>query len=96
VRDAEVDDIPVHQGDVLGLLDGKIAVAGDALGSVLTELLDRLPATHYEIVTVYAGANASADATNRLQQLLRTRYPELQVEQLEGGQPYYQFVLSIE
>jgi DAK2 domain fusion protein YloV len=96
VRDAEVDGIPVHQGDVLGLLDGNIAVAGDDLGSVLTELLDRLPATRYEIVTIYPGADAGPDETTRLQQLLHTRYPELQVEQHEGGQPHYQFVLSIE
>jgi dihydroxyacetone kinase-like predicted kinase len=96
VRDAEFDDMLVHQGDVLGLLDGNLAVAGDDLGSVLTDLLDRLPATGYEIVTIYAGAEADPAQTARLQQLLGTRYPELQVEQLEGGQPHYQFVLSVE
>jgi DAK2 domain fusion protein YloV len=96
VRDAEIDGIPVRRGDVLGLLDGNIATAGEDLGSVLTDLLDRLPATKYEIVTIYAGAEATPDQTRSLVQLLGARYPELQVEQLEGGQPHYLFVLSVE
>lgn len=96
VRDVDLDGILIHQGDVLGLLDGDLAVSGDDLASVLTDLLDRLPATRYEIATIYAGAEAGPEQTTRLRQLLGTRYPELQVEQLEGGQPHYQFVLSVE
>jgi hypothetical protein len=47
-------------------------------------------------VTVYTGAGVPDAERDALIALLRRRYPELQIEQVDGGQPHYQFVLSIE
>jgi dihydroxyacetone kinase-like predicted kinase len=96
VRDADVDGLQVRRGDFLGLLDGRVALTGHDTGMVIAELLDRLPADRYEIVTVYTGASVPSAERDALLELLGQRYPELQIEQVEGGQPHYQFVLSIE
>jgi DAK2 domain fusion protein YloV len=96
VRDADLEGLQVRQGDILGLLDGHLALAGRDVGAVVTELLDRLPADQYEILTVYSGADVSAAECDALIDVLRRRYPELQIEQVAGGQPHYQFVLSAE
>jgi hypothetical protein len=96
VREADLEGLQVHQGDILGLLDGEVVLAGEDVGSVATALLDRMPVEHYEIVTIYTGASIAPAESDGLIDLLRTRYPELQIEQVEGGQPHYQFVLAVE
>jgi DAK2 domain fusion protein YloV len=96
VRDAVVDNVPVQRGDVLGLLDGTVVMAGEDEGSVATALLDRLPVTAYELVTIYAGEEVNEDVAGQFVDVLRRRYPEVQFEALQGGQPHYQYVISIE
>ncbi|MDB5075751.1 MAG: hypothetical protein JWO42_1930 [Chloroflexi bacterium] len=96
VRDAELDGLQVRSGDVLGLVDGELKCAGSDVGSVVTELLEAMPADDYEIVTMYTGADTSDEQAQSLQKLLTLRYPRLTVEQHQGDQPHYQFILSIE
>jgi DAK2 domain fusion protein YloV len=96
VRDVEMDGLQVKRGDILGLLDGKLVAAGEDWDSVVSDLLDRMPAERYEMVTVYAGAEATPGQRRALADLLARRYPNLQVEEHNGGQPHYQFVLSME
>lgn len=96
VRDAEMDNLRVHRGDILGMLDGKLVIAGEDEPSVATALLDLLPAGHYEVLSVFPGAKVSAQKAETFADLLRRRYPEMQVELLAGGQPHYQYVLSAE
>lgn len=96
VRDAEVGGLRVRRGDILGLLDGTLVAAGADAASVAGDLLERMPATAYEIATIYRGEGAAAADAAALAALIRRRYPELALEELEGGQPHYQFVLSLE
>jgi fatty acid kinase len=96
VRDADLDGMQVRQGDILGLLDGKVALAGHDLTAVAVELLARLPADAYEVLTIYPGAAASAEQAATLAAVLGERFPGPQVETAEGGQPHYQFVISAE
>lgn len=96
VRDAEIEGLRVRHGDILGLLDGKLVAAGEDLASVLSDLLDRMPADRYEVATVYAGADAGRADREAVMSLLARRYPAMQVEEHEGGQPHYRFVLSVE
>jgi DAK2 domain fusion protein YloV len=96
VRDVAIDNVPVRRGDVLGLLDGVLVMAGEDQGSVATALLDTLPVTAYELVTVYTGEAVSEETAGQFVDLLRRRYPEVRVELLPGGQPHYQYVISAE
>ena len=96
VREVEIDGMQVRRGDMLGLLDGTVVVAGHDLGAVACEVLDLMPAEEYEMITVYPGAEVNVESVERLMVVLGERYPRLAVEQVEGGQPHYQFILSVE
>jgi uncharacterized protein len=96
VRDVELGGLPVHKGDVLGLLDGDVVAAGAAMEPVLADVLARMPAEHYEVVTAYLGQDASESVGEELRAFLHQRYPMLQLELQSGGQPHYQIVLSVE
>jgi DAK2 domain fusion protein YloV len=96
VRDVELGGLPVHKGDVLGLLDGDVVAAGAAMEPVLADVLARMPAEHYEVATAYLGQDASESVGEELRAFLHQRYPMLQLELQSGGQPHYQIVLSVE
>jgi uncharacterized protein len=47
-------------------------------------------------VTLFAGADTPHPEVIRIADAIRNAYPELEVEVQEGGQPHYQFIVSIE
>jgi hypothetical protein len=58
--------------------------------------LEKAEAADHEIVTLFYGGDMSHVEANRLADAVREKYSNLEVEVQEGGQPHYQFILSIE
>ncbi|HHH82877.1 MAG TPA: DAK2 domain-containing protein [Chloroflexi bacterium] len=95
-RSVEIDGVAVKTGQVIGLLNGRLACAADSLEEVLMEILKSGHAEEEELITLYYGEDLSAQEANRLADRVREAYPALEVELHEGGQPHYQILLSIE
>ncbi len=95
-RSVEIDGVKVQEGQVIGLLDGRLAASGDDLESVVFDLLDQAEAGQAELVTLYYGADLPVKEANRLADRLRQRHPSLEVELVEGGQPHYHLIFSVE
>jgi DAK2 domain fusion protein YloV len=96
VRSVSVDGIDVQEGQVIGLLNGKLRVTGASPALVAMKALEELHVEDYEIVTIYYGESVTADDAQELADLVMTRFPELEVEVVDGGQPHYHFILSAE
>jgi DAK2 domain fusion protein YloV len=95
-RSVEIDGVQVEQGQVIALLDGRLATAGDDLGSVLLDTLTEAKVDQAELVTIYYGADLSSMQANQLADEVRKTWSEQEVEVVEGGQPHYQIILSVE
>jgi dihydroxyacetone kinase-like predicted kinase len=54
------------------------------------------PIADMEIVTIYFGGEASFEATDTVATHIREEHPGLAVEVVEGGQPHYPYVVSLE
>ena len=61
-----------------------------------TRLLEIAHAEYFELVTLFYGEDTSHTDVIRITDAIRSAYPELEVEVQEGGQPHYQFIVSIE
>ncbi|MEX2229814.1 MAG: DAK2 domain-containing protein [Dehalococcoidia bacterium] len=96
VRDAVVDGVRVSAGDGIALVDGVLVARADDLDRALLLGLERAVGTDSSLVTVYLGADAPQNSGERVEALLADAYPELEVEVLAGGQPFYPFLLSVE
>jgi uncharacterized protein len=59
-------------------------------------LLTKANTNDHERITLFYGANMSLIEVNRLVDEIRVKYPSHEIELHEGGQPYYQFIISIE
>lgn len=95
-RSVEIDGVTVKDGQVIALLDGKLVASADSVEHGLFELLEKADAGEHEIVTLFYGEDMTHAEANRLADAVREKYSNLEVEVQEGGQPHYQFILSIE
>jgi len=95
-RSVGMDGVVVHEGQIIGLLDGKLVVASDTLEQALLMLLEAAGAADAELITAYAGQDLPASIADQLIARLRQTYPSLEIESHYGGQPHYPLLLSIE
>ncbi len=95
-RSVEIDGVTVKDGQVIALLNGKLAVASDSLEEACIELLEKAQAANFELITLFYGEEMKHVEANRIADLIRGKYPNQEIEVQEGGQPHYQFIFSIE
>jgi hypothetical protein len=95
-RSVELDGVKVKAGQVIGLVDGKLAVSGRDLPTVVRSLLKKMHAGEREIITLYYGDHVSEGEANTLAGELRGAYPGQEFDVIQGGQPYYHYIVSAE
>lgn len=96
VQDARFDGIEVHAGDVIGLLNDQLTATGPTPEDVVKTLLEQMRADELEVITLYYGEPVEAAQAEALQEELRELYPAQEIECVEGGQPYYHYIISVE
>lgn len=96
VRSVQVNGLSIEEGQIIGLVNGDLVVAGSQTARVVHDMIDRLDIDEYEIVTVYFGEGVSEVEANELAASLAASYPDIEVEVLDGGQAHYYFIISVE
>ncbi len=95
-RSVRLNGIDVREGRFIGLLDGELLTTGDDALAVLNDLLDRVDASGAEVVTLYYGAGTREAEAEKVRLALEKRYPGFQIETVNGGQPHYNYIVSVE
>ena len=84
-------------GDVLGLIDGDVAVIGaDLAGDRAARSLDRMLSAGGELVTLLAGADAPEGLAGAVQDHLAGTRPDVEVVVYDGGQGGYPLLIGVE
>lgn len=96
VRTVNIHNISVREGDFIGVINGNLAVAGQQMQPVLEDTLQRMHIDNYEIVTMYYGAEVTAEEAHATCKRLKQLHSHLEIEVVSGGQPYYAYILSAE
>lgn len=96
VRDSLVDGVEVRAEDFIGLMDGRVIVAGPQLGPVVEDVVARLLEGGRELLTALLGDGAEAEEAAAAIASLRDSYPGVDVDVHQGGQPFYPVLLSAE
>jgi DAK2 domain fusion protein YloV len=96
VRSATIDGVAVADGQTIGLIDGKLVYAGETVEEVLLALLSRTAADTAELITLYRGADVGEAAARAMVESLEMRYPDAAFELVAGGQPHYDYLMSVE
>ncbi len=96
VRDSQVDGVKVRADDYIGLVDDHVVAASPDLSAVIDDLLGRLLQEDRESLTVLLGADEDAERAGALIEGVRGRYPTVEIDVHQGGQPYYPVLLAAE
>ena len=96
VRDTEIDGIDIKEGNMLGLVEGKIKEVGEDKKTVAGKVLEDIIDDECELITVYYGEEVSADEANEFELELKDKYKELDIQFYKGNQPLYYFLMSVE
>ena len=95
-RSVEIDGVNVKEGEVIALLDGKLVASSKSLEDGVMAFLAKANAKEHELITLYYGEDLDQTAANRIVDIVRAEYKGQEIELQDGGQPHYQFIISVE
>ena len=96
VREVTLGDVVVKEGQHIGLLDGELVASCDGMLAALDEALKRADPEEGQLVTLYWGADVQEDQAADAASHITEKHPGVDVEIVYGGQPFYQYVASLE
>lgn len=96
VRDTEMDGIEIKEGNMLGLIEGKINKVGDDYFKVAEDILESMVDEDSELITVFYGKDVDESKVEEFTEKLEEKYEDCDVQLYKGDQPLYYFIMSVE
>ena len=96
VRSTQIGGLKIRRKQAIGLLDNELVAVDDSITAVLYKLLAKLDLSKAEVVTIYYGDDTELAEAEQIGVGLREEQPHLQIEVVSGGQPYYNYIISVE
>lgn len=96
VRDTEIDGINIEEGNMLGLIEGKIKEVGEDKFDVASRVLADMIDDDSELITVFYGKDVSENEANEFINELEEKYEDCDIQLYKGDQPLYYFLMSVE
>lgn len=96
VRDTEMDGIEIKEGNMLGLIEGKINKVGEDYFEVAEEVLESMIDEDSELITIFYGKDVDESKIEEFTEKLEEKYEECDVQFYKGDQPLYYFIMAVE
>ncbi|MFH1032198.1 MAG: DAK2 domain-containing protein, partial [Chloroflexota bacterium] len=96
VRSSKMNGLKIKRKQAIGFLDGELLATGKTMPEVINNVLAKIDLNNCEIITIYYGADVEPDAADEISAGIREQHPRLQVEVVKGGQPHYDYIMSVE
>ena len=97
-RDSEVNGTPIKQGQIMGITEGSIEYVGDDKEQIAFETASKMfePGVS-NIVTLYYGEGTTEGEATKVEELLKEKYgTAVETAVVNGGQPIYYYMISVE
>ncbi|RMC49355.1 DAK2 domain-containing protein [Lactobacillus sp. ESL0225] len=95
-RDTNINGIDIHKDDYLGIIDGDIQVATVDLINSTVNMIEKMLDEDSEIITVVYGRDSNKEQADQIIAALEAKHDDLEFEVHDGGQPVYNFLISVE
>jgi len=96
VRPVRLGGLDIKRKQAIGFLDGDLVAVSESTTDALNRVLARVNLDEAEVITIYYGADTELPEAEKVSASLREQYPQLQVEVVRGGQPHYNYIVSVE
>ena len=95
-RDSEFDGHQIHAGEYLGLFDGGLLSSNLSLDGLLDSVGKKFSEYDPAIISVYYGEDMNEEAAEAVAAHIGAKFPEAEIMTVNGGQPVYYYMISIE
>ena len=97
-RDSEVDGKAVHEGEIMGLCNGKIKFIGNDIVDIAYKAADKLfKRAEHSLITIIYGEGVSEEDAAKVEEKLSSKYgSDAEISVVNGNQPIYYFIISVE
>ena len=97
-RDSEVDGKPIKEGQIMGLCNGAIKFIGEDKEEIAFSATDELfNPDENALVTIIYGEDATEEDAQKIEEKLTEKYQSnIEVSIVNGGQPVYYYLISVE
>jgi len=95
-RSVEINGVEVREGEAIALLNSELVSSSPNVEEACFSLLEKADLSERERLTFFYGSNISKNEVNKITDHVRTKFPKMEIEVHDGGQPHYQFIISIE
>ena len=95
-RNSDFDGYEIHAGEYLALLDGKLVGSFTDMEKVTEKIAEAAEGLDPELLTVYYGEDVDEESAEKTAAILENKLPDAEVTVVNGGQPVYYYMISIE
>lgn len=95
-RSVTLDEVEVQEGEVIGLVNGRLCASGPELNDILPQVLEQMEMDDRELLSLYYGKDIQAKEAELVAEQISDLYPEVEIEVLPGGQAHYFYILGAE
>ena len=95
-RDSVFDDKEIKQGQLLGLLENKVSFVEDDMAVLAEKLVTPMIDEDTCYINLFYGEGTDAEKAEEIRARIEALAPDAEVVALEGGQPVYSYIISVE
>jgi DAK2 domain fusion protein YloV len=96
IRTTKIGDMRIRKNQAIGLIDNDLVAVANTVLDVLNKVLEQIDLGEAEVVTIYYGQDVEQAEAEKISNSLKEKYLNLQIEVVRGGQPHYEYIISIE
>ncbi|WP_414017366.1 DAK2 domain-containing protein [Aerococcus urinaeequi] len=96
VRDTTVDGLEIHKDHFMGIIDGKIVSEDADLVKETINMINQMIDEDKELVTLIFGEETDQATAELIAEAVEEANEDIEVEIVDGGQPVYHFLASVE
>jgi dihydroxyacetone kinase-like predicted kinase len=95
-RTVSLDGVDVQEGEIIGVVDGRLCASGKNMDDTLVKVLANLDMEERELLSVYYGQDVTEHEATAVANQIESLYPDIEIELLSGGQAHYFYILGAE
>ena len=96
VRNTSLNGFSIKEGDIIGLDDKKILAKSQSLEETVLKLIGKMKEDSHQLIRLYYGEDIKEEEASALCEVIAEKYPDCDVDFLNGGQAVYYYILSLE
>ncbi len=94
-RDASMDGVKIREGHYIGIKGSEILTDSPSVGQTLLDLSGKIGTEDHDVALLFYGQDISDEEAQQAQEALTEKYPSTEFMLIDGGQPVYEYILTL-